>query len=135
MGYLSRIIGPVAVAAMVAPATVLAADDVAALRAEIAALKAEYAQRVTALETRIDQLEASATTAAAAAPAPDEPPPPVPSAPARSSSAFNPAISVILAGNYADLSQDLAISTLPASCRAEARSVRASAASTSASPK
>ncbi|MBP7608887.1 MAG: hypothetical protein KA760_05290 [Steroidobacteraceae bacterium] len=104
MGYLSRIIGPVAIAAMGAPVTGQAADDVAALRAEIAMLKAEYAQRVTALETRIDQLEASATTVAAAAPV--EPPPPAPSAPARTSSAFNPAISVILTGNYADLSQD-----------------------------
>ena len=103
MGYLSRFIGPVAIAAMAAPVTVQAADDVEALRAEIAALKAEYAQRVTALEARIDQLETTATVAAAA---PVEPLPPAPSAPARNSSAFNPAISVILAGNYADLSQD-----------------------------
>ena len=104
MGHFSRIIGPVAVAALVAPVTGQAADDVDALRAEIAALKAEYAQRVTALESRLDQLATSATTVAAAAPA--EPPPPPPVAPARNSSAFNPAISVILAGNYADLSQD-----------------------------
>ncbi len=103
MGLFSRIIGPVAIAALAFPVTVQAADDVDALRAEIAALKAEYAQRVTALETRIDQLETTATVAAAT---PVEPPPPAPSAPARSSSAFNPAISVILAGNYADLSQD-----------------------------
>jgi hypothetical protein len=103
MGYFSRIIGPVALAAMAAPATVQAADDVAALRAEIAAIKAEYARRVTALEARIDQLETTATVAAAV---PVEPPAPVPSAPARTSSAFNPSISVILAGNYADLSQD-----------------------------
>ena len=66
MGYVSRIIGPMAIAAMVAPAAVQAADDVDALRAEIAALKAEYAQRVTALEARIDQLETTATVAAAA---------------------------------------------------------------------
>jgi len=103
MGYLSRIIGPVAVAAMVTPVTGQAADDVATLRAEIAALKADYAQRVTALEARIDQLE---STAAVAVAAPVEPPPPAPAAPARTSSAFNPAISVILTGNYADLSQD-----------------------------
>jgi hypothetical protein len=103
MGHFSRIIGPVAVAALVAPVTVRAADDVDALRAEIAALKAEYALRVTALEARIDQLETTATVAPAA---PVEPPPPAPSAPARVSSAFNPAITVILAGNYADLSQD-----------------------------
>ena len=103
MGHFSRIIGPVAIAALAAPVTVQAADDVDALRAEIAALKAEYAQRVTALEARIDQLETTATVAAVV---PVEPPPPAPSAPARTSSAFNPAISVILAGNYADLSQD-----------------------------
>lgn len=104
MGYLSRIIGPVAITAMVAPVTGQAANDIDALRAEIAALKAEYAQRVTALEARIEHLETSATTAAA--PAQVEPPPPTPAAPARNSSAFNPAISVILAGNYADLAQD-----------------------------
>ena len=103
MGYLSRIIGPMAVAAMVTPVTGQATDDVATLRAEIAALKADYAQRVTALEARIDQLE---STAAVAVAAPVEPPPPAPAAPARTSSAFNPAISVILTGNYADLSQD-----------------------------
>ncbi len=105
MGFFSRIVGPVAIAALLAPVTGETADDVAAIRAEIDALKAEYAQRVTALEARIDQLETSSTTAAAAV-APAESPPPALSAPARNSSAFNPAISVILAGNYADLSQD-----------------------------
>jgi hypothetical protein len=83
------------------PAVGHAASDaeVEALRAEIAALKTEYAARVSALEARINQLEA------APAPAPAEPAPPTP-APAQSASAFNPAISVILAGNYANLSQD-----------------------------
>jgi hypothetical protein len=105
MGQFSRLFGPVEMAAMVAPVTVQAADDVDALRAEIAALKAEYAQRVTALEARIDQLETTATVAIAA---PVQPPPtaaPAP-APARTSAAFNPSISAILTGNYADLSQD-----------------------------
>ena len=103
MGHASRIIASVAIAAALLPATVQAADDVAALRAEIAALKADYAERVGSLEVRIDQLESASSAAAAVA---AEPPPPPPSAPARNSSAFNPAISVILAGNYADLSQD-----------------------------
>jgi hypothetical protein len=105
MEHVSRFIAPVAVATALLPATGLAAqaDDVAVLRAEIAALKAEYADRVASLETRIEQLESAAPAAAVAA----EPPPAVPSAPAaRSSSAFNPAISVILAGTYADVSQD-----------------------------
>src|SRR5512139_14809 len=107
MRHPSRIFGPMAVVALLLPAASQAADDLATLRAEIAALKAEYAERVTALESRINQLE---TAAAAAAAAPVEPvpvePPPAPVAPARNSSAFNPAISVILTGNYADTSQD-----------------------------
>jgi hypothetical protein len=77
--------------------------DVSALRAEIAALKTEYAERVTALETRINELEAANAAAAAA---PVEPPPPPAATPAKSATAFNPAISVILTGNYANLSQD-----------------------------
>jgi len=107
MGRASRFIEITVCAASLLPATSRAADDVAALRAEVQALKAEYADRVTALEARIDQLESASAAAATAAaePAP-EPPPPVVAAPARNSSAFNPSISVILTGNYADLSQD-----------------------------
>jgi hypothetical protein len=74
--------------------------EVEALRAEIAALKSEYATRVSALEARINQLEAAPAPETAA---PAEQPPP---AAAKSAAAFNPAISVILTGNYADLSQD-----------------------------
>ena len=76
--------------------------EVEALRAELAALKSEYATRVNALEERINQLE-SAATAAATAPAEVAPPA---AAPAKSVSAFNPAVSLILTGNYANLSQD-----------------------------
>lgn len=83
-----------------------AADDVAALKAELEALKSEYAQRVTALEARLTQLEAAAVVADTSA-APLPPPPPMPAAPSRGgAAAFNPGISVILAGNYASLSQD-----------------------------
>jgi len=93
------------VAAACLPAGARAADDVAALRAEIEALKSEYTERVTALEARIDQLESTASAAAAAPAAP--PPEPAPAVtPARGTSAFNPSISVILAGNYTDTSQD-----------------------------
>jgi hypothetical protein len=106
MGHASRIIASVAVAAALLPATGQAADDLAALRAEIEALKSEYAERVGSLEARITQLESVSAATVAAAPAVPEPPPPPTSAPARNSSAFNPSISVILAGNYADLSQD-----------------------------
>jgi hypothetical protein len=82
------------------------ADDVATLRAELEALKSEYAARVGALEAKIEQLDA-----AAAAVAPD--PYAAQSAATQSAgggqsaaSAFNPAISLILSGNYTNLSED-----------------------------
>ena len=87
------------------PAFAPAADDVGALRAELQALKNEYGARVDALEARIQQLEAAPVAAAAA-----EPPPPAPRARGRASgggaSAFNPAISLILGGSYANTSRD-----------------------------
>ena len=78
-----------------------AEDDAAALRAELQSLKSDYQTRVAALEARIAQLE---STAAAAEVAPVEATPSA-SVPA-SATAFNPAISVILAGTYADTSRD-----------------------------
>jgi hypothetical protein len=91
-----------------------AADDVAALRAELQALKTDYAARLSALETRIAQIEDAASAAASLAAAEPPPPPAEPSPPAPVSAggggrsgaaAFNPALSVILAGNYASLSE------------------------------
>jgi hypothetical protein len=83
----------------VSPTMSYAADDVAALRAELDQLKADYAARVSALESRISQLESPALV--------PTPPPEPPGGGARGgASAFNPAISMILAGNYANLSQD-----------------------------
>jgi hypothetical protein len=95
-----------AIAVALLPATSRAADDVASLKAEIAALKADYAERVSSLEARISQLETASTATVAATPPAEPEPPPAPSAPSRNPTAFNPSISVILAGNYADLSQD-----------------------------
>ncbi len=93
------IVALMAVCSAVAPAIVRADDDVAALRAELQSLRADYDARVAALESRIGQLEATATVAAA--------PEPVPAvAAASSASAFNPAISLIFAGNYTNLSED-----------------------------
>ena len=86
-----------------------AADqELAALRAEIAALKQSYESRVYQLEQRLEQLEAAAVPAA---PAPQA----LSTADATASgsagrgaaaSTFNPAMSVILTGTYANLSRD-----------------------------
>jgi hypothetical protein len=92
-----------AFACAVLPSIAQAADDVADLRAELQALKIEYATRVGALEARIEQLE-SAPEAIASQVAQQQP-----SAAAGSrsaASAFNPAVSLILAGNYTDVSRD-----------------------------
>src|SRR5437773_2989735 len=95
-----------------------ATDAVAAFRAELEALKSDYTSRVQVLEARIKQLESAVATAqlarpgaAPAPPATTAPPafPPSPVAPPGKSgnaTAFNPAISMILTGNYASLSQD-----------------------------
>ena len=106
-----------------APAT---GDDLATLKAELEALKNDYNNRVQALEQRIKALENVAnvaptapgapppvTAAPAAAPGPPAfpeaaPPPPPPTSAGKSSNAtaFNPAISMIITGNYNDLSLD-----------------------------
>jgi len=93
-----------ALAGIMAPALSHAADDIASLRAELQALKAEYTERVSALESRIEQLESTPVAAS-----------PVETAPAPSSSpggagntatAFNPAVSLIIGGSYTDTSRD-----------------------------
>jgi hypothetical protein len=92
-----------ALACALGPAAGRAADDVATVRAELDTLKKEYDARVAALEARIAQLE----TAASAPPVASTAPPPAPSrAGGGGAAAFNPAISLILVGSYANLSQD-----------------------------
>ncbi len=73
-------------------------DDAAALRAELQSLKSDYETRVAALESRIAQLESAPAAAPEAVPAPA----PV----ASGASAFNPAISAVLAGSYASTSRN-----------------------------
>jgi hypothetical protein len=80
------------------PAVAPAADDVAALRAELQALKSDYGARVDALEARIQQLETAPQIAAT------EPPPPP--AAGGGANAFNPSISLILGGSYTRTSRD-----------------------------
>jgi hypothetical protein len=86
-----------AACAALAPAA-HADDDAAALRAELQSLKTDYETRIAALESRIAQLEVAPAAAAEAVPAPA----PV----AGGASAFNPAISAVLAGSYAGSSRN-----------------------------
>jgi hypothetical protein len=96
--------------AMAACAPATAADsDLTQLREEMKALQRSYDDRMRALEKRLEEAEARAAKAegaasqqvgaAAAAPASASPA-------ARSESAFNPAISLILQGTYARTSED-----------------------------
>ena len=84
----------------VAPGAFAANDPgLAAIRNEIRELKEAYEARIRALEQRVSEAEAKAL----------QPPAPIavaPStAPATSASAFNPAISLVLQGRYANLSR------------------------------
>jgi hypothetical protein len=98
-----RVAAHLALACTVLPSIAEGADDVADLRAELQALKNEYASRVGLLEARIEQLESAPAPMASQA-AQERP---SPGGGSRSAaSAFNPAISLILAGNYTDASRD-----------------------------
>lgn len=89
----------------VAPAR---ASELGDLRAQLDALKSDYQSKIDALETRVAQLEAQ--VAAQPQPQPpvvEQPPPPAPSGGgAGGANAFNPSISVILGGRYAQLDAD-----------------------------
>jgi hypothetical protein len=94
--------------------------DLVQIRDEIRQLKERYEARIRALEERLKEADARAAGEAALVGAPGEMPqatgsaPPVPPAPstpavaatASGISAFNPAISAVLQGAYANLSQD-----------------------------
>jgi hypothetical protein len=104
--------------ALAAPHARAASDaDLDEIRAQIRDLKASYEARIKALEDRLKDAEAKAAAASAAAtppapvaaaPEPPLPPPAstAPSSPSSSLAAFNPAVSAILNGQYANLSQD-----------------------------
>ncbi len=89
-----------ALALLLAPNAWAASDaDLDEIRAQIKELKSSYETRIQALEQRLKEAEAkSSAPAVASAPAP--------SSSTSSISAFNPAVSVILQGRYANLSQD-----------------------------
>ena len=112
LAVLNRITVPGALALALLSATQswAASDvDLDAIRQEIRDLKANYEARTKALEERLQEAEARAAQA-------QQPPPAViaaPSTPTSSLSAFNPAISVVLQGRYANLSRDPAGFAIP----------------------
>jgi hypothetical protein len=101
-------------------ALVMAADvhaatdaDLAEIRAQIQHLKESYEARIQALEQRLQAAEAKVPIAAApaaspvaVAPAPEPVAANAPPPPTGGISAFNPAISAVLQGTYANFSQD-----------------------------
>jgi hypothetical protein len=97
-------------AALASPMTAHAADDkeLAEIRAQLREMKQTYEARLQALEQRL--LEAQAAKPAAGAPQVASAAAPAPAAPLpalqSSNSAFNPAISLVLGGTMANLSQD-----------------------------
>ncbi len=86
-----------ALALLLVPNAWAASDaDLDEIRAQIRELKSSYESRIQALEQRLKEAEAKASAAIA----------PASSSPTSSISAFNPAVSVVLQGRYANLSQD-----------------------------
>jgi hypothetical protein len=111
--------GAFALALAAAPVAHAATDtDLAEIREQIRQLKENYETRIKALEERLKEAEARAaaptapagptTAAAPPTPAPAAPAAPTPATASTSSgiAAFNPAISAVLQGVYANLSQD-----------------------------
>ncbi len=107
--------GAMALALAAAPAAHAATDaELAEIREQIKQLKENYEARIQALEQRLKDAESRQPTAAATATnavsaTADAAPPPVAAATpsgATGIAAFNPAISAVLQGVYANLSQD-----------------------------
>ena len=80
------------------------ADSLAELRTELDALKTGYEQRIHELEQRISQLESDASAGQTRSAAPAAPAASL--AAGSGANAFNPSMSLILAGTYAQLSRD-----------------------------
>lgn len=94
-------------ATLLALPAVAADTDLQALRDEVARMRATYERRIDALEQRLAQAEAQGTAAAPAAGAPRSAPPSAARAVAATqANAFNPAVSLVLAGTYTRLSQN-----------------------------
>ena len=106
------LLGAALLAAFAAPMTASAADakELADIRAQIQEMKQSYEARLQALEQRLQDAQAAAAQAqnsAAEAQAKAQPEAaPVAAPVAASSNAFNPDISMILGGTYANLKRD-----------------------------
>ncbi len=87
-------------------------SDLEEIRKQIQELKDAYESRIQGLEKRLKAAEDAAANAKSAAQQPAPPAPsteasaPAPGAPSSNANAFNPAISLILDGRYANFSQD-----------------------------
>lgn len=82
--------------------------DLASLRAQIQALRQDYEARLQQLESKLEAQARVATTpeAAASSPSNDVAPPAALASTGTRSSSFNPAVSLVLSGTYANLSKD-----------------------------
>jgi hypothetical protein len=98
--------------ALTLPLNVYAASDqdLSDIREQIKQLKDSYEQRITQLEQRLQQAEASRQAEATITQAQAQAPAPQPNrSPASSVSAYNPATSLILTGTYENLRRDPAV--------------------------
>ena len=86
--------GALALATMAPMARAASDADLAEIRRQIQSLKDDYEARIRALEERLKEAESRAAPA------------PAPASGSAGIAAFNPAISLILAGTYANLSRD-----------------------------
>ena len=103
-------------AAFAIPFSAFAADEreLSQMREELRQMKQDYEARIQALEKRLQAAEARPASASAPATGAASPAPTAPAASAAASSpsarsasnAFNPEVSLILGGHYANLSQD-----------------------------
>jgi hypothetical protein len=101
--------GALALALTAIPHANAASDaELAEIRDQIRSLRQSYESRIAALERRLQEAEAQSLKAVpvAAVPVATAPVIAAPATPSASANAFNPAISLVLQGNYANLKQD-----------------------------
>ncbi len=90
-------------------------SDIKALKQEIQAMRSDYEVRLQAMEQRLKAAEAAAASSAASAavtPAATPAATPTANTPSTGTNSLNPAISLILSGNYARTSRDPASSAI-----------------------